>query len=161
EEAVRSGRSGSTKRVAIVGAGSVGSKIAETLVRSGVAAFTLIDGDVMLPGNIERHVLDWRDVGFRKAPGLKRLLLNIAPGADVKVIEQNLNWQRSAERHAWQVDELAACDVIVDATGDAAMALFLGAVAAANERVFVSVEVFEGGIGALVASCVPGRDPPF
>jgi hypothetical protein len=26
---------------------------------------------------------------------------------------------------------------------------------------FVSVEVFEGGIGALVATCVPDRDPPY
>lgn len=161
QEAARSGRASTAKRVALVGAGSVGSKIAETLMRSGVSTMTLIDGDVMLPVNIERHALDWRDVGFRKADGLRRLLLNIAPGADIKVIDQNLNWQRSAETHAWQVDEIAACDVIVDATGDAATALFLGAIAAANRRPFVSVEVYEGGIGALVASSVPGRDPAF
>lgn len=161
DSAARSGRASVAKRVALVGAGSVGSKIAASLVRGGVAALTIIDGDVMLPGNIERHELDWRDVGFRKASGLKRRLLNIAPGADIKVVEQNLNWQRSAKTHAWQVDELAACDVIVDATGDAATALFLGAIAAANARSFVSVEVFEGGIGALVARSVAGQGPPF
>jgi hypothetical protein len=51
--------------------------------------------------------------------------------------------------------------VIVDATGDAPTALFLGAVAKANDKAFVSVEVFEGGIGALIASSVPGRDVPY
>jgi hypothetical protein len=115
----------------------------------------------MLPANLERHALDWRDVGFRKAHGLKRRLLAIVPGADITVVDQNLNWQRSARTHAWQVETLAACEVIVDATGDPATTLFLGSVAANNRRPFVSVEVFEGGIGALVASCLPMRDPPY
>lgn len=149
------------KRVTIVGAGSVGSKIAETLLRSGVHHLTLVDGDVMLPGNLERHALDWRDVGFRKVNGVKRHLLHIVPGADIQVVDANLNWQRSARTHAWQVEALAAGHVIVDATGDPATALFLAAVAEANGRAFVSVEVFEGGIGALIATCVPPRDPPF
>lgn len=159
----RSGRApdAAAKRVAIVGTGSVGSKIAESLVRSGISHLTLVDGDVMLPGNLERHALDWRDIGFRKVHGLRRRLLHIAPGADITVVDQNLNWQRSARTHAWQVASVADCDLIVDAAGDAATSLFLGAVAAANRRSFVSVEVYEGGIGALIASCLPGRDPPF
>jgi hypothetical protein len=163
ESGARSGRSDQAigKRVAIVGAGSIGSKIAESLARSGIERFTLVDGDVMLPGNLERHALDWRDVGFRKAHGVKRRLLAIAPGADVIVVDQNLNWQRSARTHAWQVESIAGCDLIVDATGDPATALFLGSVAASNGRPFVSVEVFEGGIGALIASCLPDRDPPY
>lgn len=149
------------RRVTVVGAGSVGSKIAETLLRSGVHHLTLVDGDVMLPGNLERHALDWRDVGFRKVHGLKRRLLHIVPGAAIQVVDANLNWQRSARTHAWQVEALAAGHVVVDATGDPATALFLAAVAEANGRAFVSVEVFEGGIGALIATCVPQRDPPF
>ena len=159
----RSGRSpeAGARRAAIIGAGSVGSKIAEILVRSGISRLTLVDGDVMLPGNTERHALDWRDVGFRKVHGLKRHLLHISPGADITVIDQNLNWQRSARVHASQTASIADCDLIIDATGDAATSLFLGAVAAANNRPFISVEVYEGGIGALIASCLPGRDPPF
>lgn len=149
------------KSVAIVGAGSIGSKLAETLVRAGVGRLTLVDGDVMLPGNLERHALDWSAVGFRKVGGLKRRLLAIAPGAEVETIDTNLNWQRSAKTHAWQVEAIAKCDVVVDATGDPASALFLAAVAEANKRAFVSVQVFEGGLGGLVAACMPGRDPPF
>ena len=163
EGGVRSGRTdaASERQVAIVGAGSVGSKIAESLVRSGVSQLTIVDGDVFLPSNIERHVLDWRDVGFRKVDGLRRRLLQIAPGAEIVIVNDNLNWQRSARTHAWQVASVANCNVIIDATGDPATALFLGAVADANQRAFVSVEVFEGGIGGLIATCLPDRDPPF
>ena len=159
----RSGRSPGveSKTVAIVGAGSVGSKIAESLVRSGVSRLKLVDGDVLLPDNLERHALDWRDVGLRKVKGLERRLRCIVPGVQVDVIADNLNWQRSARTHAWQVASFADCDVVVDATGDPSTSLFLGAVADSNRRAFVSVEVFEGGIGGLVATCLPSRDPPF
>lgn len=159
----RSGRTGATaaKRVAIVGVGSVGSKVAESLVRSGICDLFVFDGDILLPGNLERHALDWQDVGHRKVHGIKRRLHLIAPGARVVAIDESLNWQRSAKLHALETDLLARCDLIVDATGDSATGLFLGAIAVANKRSFVSIEVFEGGIGALVASSVPGRDAPF
>lgn len=149
------------KRAVIVGGGSVGGKIAESLLRSGITKLTLVDGDVFLPANLERHVLDWDAVGFKKVTALKRRLLNIVPGAEITVIEDNLNWQRSARTHAWQVEEVAKGDVIVDATGDPATALFLAAVAEANRRAFLTAQVYEGGIGALVAVCLPDRDPPF
>lgn len=150
-----------SKRVAIVGAGSVGSKVAESLLRSGVTRLTLNDGDVMLPDNIERHALDWRDVGVRKVQALRRRLLRIVPGADIEVFDTNLNWQRSSKNHALQIEAIARSDVIVDATGDSASSLLLGAIADENDRAFVSVEVFEGGIGALIATVLPERDPPF
>jgi hypothetical protein len=161
-EEIRSGRTGDIeKSVAIVGLGSVGSKIAESLLRSGVWKQLLADGDIFLPGNLDRHSLDWRDVGYRKVHGVRRRLLDIVPGAEVTAIASDLSWQRSARVHAADIDKIAAANVIIDATGDAASALLLGAVAHANGKPFVSVEVFEGGIGALVASCLPKRDPAF
>lgn len=151
----------SEKCVTIVGAGSVGAKVAESLVRAGVRRLRIIDGDILLPGNLERHSLDWRDVGSRKSTALGRRLLEIRPGIDIVPIASNLNWQRSSKTHAWQMDTVAEGDVIIDATGDPATALFLGAVAEANNRTFVSIEVFEGGIGGMVATVLPKRDPPF
>jgi hypothetical protein len=160
---VRSGRGAEVraKRVAIVGAGSIGSKITECLVRSGVTRIRLVDGDVMLPGNLERHVLDWRDIGVLKAEGVKRRALMIAPGAEVESVDDNLNWQRSARTHARQVDLISDSDIVVDATGDVPTSLFLGAIAAANKKPFFSTVVFEGGLGALIAACIPGRDPHY
>ncbi len=159
----RTGRktAGRSKSVALAGLGSVGSKIAEILLRSGIHRLVLIDGDVMLPGNLERHILDWRDVGFRKAKAVKRHLQRIVPGASIHVISANLNWQRSAKTHTDQLETIAKCDLIVDATGDVPSALLLGVIAAENKKPFISTEVFEGGLGCLVARSIPERDPPY
>lgn len=163
QSGLRSGRTTAAlgKSVAVVGVGSVGSKIAEMLLRSGVDQLVLVDGDVFLPANLERHILDWRDVGFRKAHAVKRRLLHIAPGAQIEVIDESLNWQRSARTHAQQIEAITNCDFIVDATGDLPSAFLLGALAFQNGQPFVSAEVFEGGLGALVARSIPGRDPPY
>lgn len=40
------------KRVGIVGCGSIGSKVAVSLCRSGITTFTLVDGDLLLPENL-------------------------------------------------------------------------------------------------------------
>ena len=163
EAGIRSGRTSqaASRSVAVAGLGSVGSKVAEMLLRSGVHRLLLMDGDVFFPGNLERHTLDWRDIGFRKANAVKRRLLHIAPGATIDVITFHLDWQRSARFHADIVGRLAACDLIFDATGDIPSALRFGAIAAENERPFVSAQVFEGGLGCLIARSLPGLDPPY
>lgn len=163
ETGLRSGRQhfAANKTVAVVGLGSIGSKIAEMLLRSGVIRFVLVDGDVVLPANLERHTLDWRDVGFRKAVAVSRRLRHIVPGITVDVIAANLNWQRSAKTYAHDFERIAASDLIVDATGSAPTTLLLGAVAAENGKPFLSVTAFEGGLGCTIARSIPGRDPPY
>jgi hypothetical protein len=148
-------------RVALVGAGSVGSKLAEILVRSGVRDLTLIDGDIFLPANLERNALDWRDVGGRKVDAVKARLLLIAPQVQVSVEAKDLAWQTSSRNHAATVASIGRCDVIIDATGDPGSSLMLGGLAASAKKPFVSVEVLEGGIGVLVAACLPSRDPSY
>lgn len=149
------------KKVAVVGCGSVGAKLAESLARSGIHRLVLVDGDVFLPENLERHSLDWRDVGARKAKAVKRRLLQIVPTAAINVIAANLSWQRSAKTQAENIEAIANCDLIIDATGDVPTSLFLGAVAAENGKPFVSIEVFEGGLGCAIGRALPKRDPAF
>ncbi|EOW4018005.1 ThiF family adenylyltransferase, partial [Vibrio parahaemolyticus] len=48
----------SDKKVGLVGCGSVGSKVAASLCRSGVGNFLLIDEDIFFPDNIVRNDLD-------------------------------------------------------------------------------------------------------
>ena len=66
-----------TAKVAIVGCGSVGSKVAVQLARSGVGSFVLVDGDVLSAGNLVRNELDWRSVGVHKAPALRARLMEV------------------------------------------------------------------------------------
>ena len=163
QSGVRSGGSSSRSAalVAIVGAGSIGSKLAETLIRSGVRKCLLVDGDIFLPENLERNALDWRDVGARKVAAVRARLLRIAPEAQIDVEAQKLNWQGSSRYLAAIAASIGDCDLVVDATGDTGASLMVGAIAAAGCKPFISVEVFEGGIGALVAACVPGTTPPY
>jgi hypothetical protein len=74
-----------SKKVAIVGCGSAGSKIAVSLARSGVTGFVLVDDDLFLRDNFVRHDLDWRSVGEHKADGVARRIRYIAPNADIVI----------------------------------------------------------------------------
>lgn len=151
----------STKTVGIIGVGSVGSKIAETLLRSGIRSFVLADGDVFLPANLERHVLDWRDVGARKVQAMKRRLLQIFNGTDVLVIDENFDWQVSSSFQALKVDCLSNCDLVIDASGDEATSRFLGALAHYNRTPFLSAKVYGGGSGCVIARSIPDTDASY
>ena len=67
------------KKVAIVGAGSLGSYISEELLRSGIKNFVIIDDDVFEPANIMRHRLEFRYSGLSKAKCLAYRLESIHP----------------------------------------------------------------------------------
>jgi ThiF family/Prokaryotic homologs of the JAB domain len=73
----------SGRRVLIAGAGSVGSRIAEDLVRSGVGAFTVIDPDRVDAPNLARTVYSAADIGVPKPDALARRLRAIDPAVMV------------------------------------------------------------------------------
>jgi molybdopterin/thiamine biosynthesis adenylyltransferase len=70
-------------RVLVAGAGSVGSRIAEDLVRSGVGAFTVIDPDRVDAPNLARTVYTAADIGVPKPDALARRLQAIDPAVTV------------------------------------------------------------------------------
>ncbi|MFI2369883.1 HesA/MoeB/ThiF family protein [Streptomyces sp. NPDC018833] len=71
------------RRVLLAGAGSVGSRIAEDMVRCGVGAFTVIDPDVVDPPNLARTVYAAADVGTAKPDALARRLRAVDPSVRV------------------------------------------------------------------------------
>lgn len=148
-------------KIGLVGAGSIGSKIAESLVRAGVAELVVIDGDLMLPANLSRHALNWERVGAAKAKGLAEHLGLINLAVKVQAINVDLRWQQSPQNYSDRLKQLTDCHILVDATGDHPTTLMLAAMAEAASLPFIAVSVFEGGIGALLAPCVPGLSPPF
>ena len=149
-----------SKRVGVVGCGSLGSKIAATLVRSGCRAFTLFDADLLMPGNLVRNELDWRGVGAHKVEALKLRLLEIAPDADVATRVVYLGGQESAGWTNSSLEALASCDLIVDATADPTVFGLASAAARHGEKPMVWAEVFAGGIGGLIARARPKKEPP-
>jgi hypothetical protein len=64
-------------RVAVVGVGAVGSFLAEPLFRHGIRHLTLIDGQLLRPGNLIRHLAGDTFVGHPKSLAVKRHLERI------------------------------------------------------------------------------------
>jgi hypothetical protein len=146
-------------RVGIVGLGSIGSKVALSLARSGVRRFLLVDDDLLLPENICRNELSWAGVGIHKAEAVREALSLVAPDLGIGVRIHRVAGQESAVAAAAALKDLAACDLLVDATANAEVFLRLAAVARMAKRPLCWGEVFAGGLGGLIAMARPGIDP--
>ncbi len=147
------------KRVAIVGCGSMGSKVAAMLTRAGVRQFTLVDDDVLFAANLVRNELSAAAIGTHKVDALRARLIEIAGTIDITVRRVALGGQESADSTDSVMSALRACDVIIDATADAHCFNFCAAVAKESLKPLVWGEVFAGGIGGLVARVRSGHEP--
>lgn len=145
--------------VAIVGCGSVGSKIAASLARSGVRRFVLVDGDLLFPGNLVRNELDWRAVGLNKPNALGARIQEIAPDAQVDLRRINLGAQESSALTDAVLVAIGNCNLIVDASADGNAFNLCAAAARNQQKPLIWGEVFGGGIGGLIFRLQPGNDP--
>lgn len=78
------------RRLLMIGAGSAGSTISETLVRQGLFKWSIIDDDILLPHNVARHSLNNAFVGEKKAIALANRLNQIREDIDVQVLVDNV-----------------------------------------------------------------------
>lgn len=147
------------KRFAIIGLGSVGSKVAESLCRMGANKFYLVDEDLFLLGNLERHSLDWRDIGLHKVEAISQRLKYISTLAEIHTSEIHLNGQESNAALNGVMVRISQCDVIIDATANAQVFNLLSSIAVAKEKPMIWTEVYAGGIGGLIARSRPVFDP--
>ena len=110
------------RRVVLVGAGSLGSAIAETLAREGFFRWTIVDDDALLPHNIPRHVLTREHVGRAKAPSLAQRLFTIRADSEPCAIVENVLRESPSEKLAAALD---AADVVMDASASIPVSRFL------------------------------------
>ncbi|AFV89683.1 UBA/THIF-type NAD/FAD binding protein [Acidipropionibacterium acidipropionici ATCC 4875] len=162
-DAARTARSGLLapelhgRRVAIVGIGALGSFIADMLVRSGVGQLTLLDGDIVMPGNLVRHLVGPEAVGLSKGAAVKQHLTsrNRISSADITVIDEELMSRDAA------VELLGNHDLVVNATADFSTTALLHAVAQALSKRIVSAAIQNGGTSYRidVLPSFDGADP--
>ena len=69
----------------IIGCGSVGSALAENLVRCGIKKLTLWDADIVVPHNVTNQMYREKDVGKLKTDALEELLTEI--NSEVEIIK--------------------------------------------------------------------------
>jgi molybdopterin/thiamine biosynthesis adenylyltransferase/ubiquitin-protein ligase len=148
-----------SKKVGIVGAGSLGSKIATSLARSGVRSFVLVDDDILKPGNLVRHELDAGSLGAHKSDGLTARLRAVAPGVNVSTRRVVLGGQEASGTTASVLDELATCDLLIETTADPQGFNFVASVARRILCPMIWAEVYAGGIGGFVARLRPDNEP--
>lgn len=146
-------------RVGIVGLGSMGSKIAVSLARSGIRCFLLIDDDYLMPGNTVRHELNWTHMGVHKARAVSDVLSLVVAGVQADARTTRIAGQESPVTTAAALKDLSGCDLLIDATANPEVFLLLAALAKQYGTPLCWGEIFAGGYGGMIARARPGRDP--
>jgi len=84
--------------ILVAGMGGVGSMAAEMICRSGVGRMTIIDGDTIEPGNINRQIpATHSTLHHNKAVVMGKRLKDINPGLDLTVIREYIGEERIPE----------------------------------------------------------------
>ncbi|MFD2788019.1 ThiF family adenylyltransferase [Hymenobacter rubripertinctus] len=100
-------------RILLLGAGALGSVLAEQLVRMGVRHMTVVDGQVLEGGNLVRHVLGLHHLFDSKAVRLADHLNLVNPLAQIVGLPLGLPTSSAEfEKAATEVT------IIIDATGE-------------------------------------------
>ena len=139
--------------VLLIGAGALGSAVAELLGRGGVRALTIADGEMLNAGNLVRHTLTLQHVKASKASALAGRLNNVSPHVSVTAIEAS--FPPDSERQQAQCRD---CDVVIDCTGSDEAIRRIEQFEWGAEKTFISLSV---GFGARRLFCFSTRQARF
>lgn len=141
------------RRVLVAGAGSVGCRIAEDLVRCGVATLTILDPDTVSRPNLARSVYTSWDLDQPKVEVLAQRLRDINPAADIRACALAL---ADADLEAL----LDGIDLVVMATDDMGEQAHLAHWAYARGVPQVACAMYRKGAAGEVVLVVPEADTP-
>lgn len=122
--------------VLMIGAGAVGSILAELLVRGGIQSMVVLDDDHLEAGNLVRHSLHLDSLQLPKATQLAQTLNKASPHAQVSGIVSEFPVTDED-----QLKEVQACDLVIDCTADDEVLLNLDKFAWEEERKFISISL--------------------
>ena len=130
-------------RIAVVGAGGIGSAVIPALAGAGVGRLTIIDGDTVELSNLQRQPLYRSDqVGEGKSVLAGKFVNALNPFVDVVVISCRIDADNATEL-------LAGHDLILDGTDNFATRLIVSdtAVRLGIPLVFAAAAQFQGQVG--------------
>ncbi|MHA1754577.1 MAG: HesA/MoeB/ThiF family protein, partial [Candidatus Odinarchaeia archaeon] len=138
-------------KVAIVGAGGLGSPNAIYLAAAGIGEIILIDNDVYDLSNLNRQVLaSTKDVGRPKAKVGAEKIKNLNPNTTVKHIQAELN-----EKNISTI--LKGVDLVIDALDNWVTRFLVNKYCVQNNIILVHGGVME--LGGQVLTVVPRKGP--
>lgn len=128
-------------RVAIVGVGALGSFTADMLVRAGVRHVTLVDDDIVMPGNLIRHLVGPEMVGLPKVTAVKRHLVtrHEITAHDIEELDEAVSSGDAA------MELLSGHDLVVDTSADFATTALLHVVARSARKRMISASIQNDG----------------
>ena len=138
----------------VIGAGALGSVLAELLARAGVGEITVIDPDNVEAGNLVRHTLLASDIGRPKASTLAARLNAAALHTNIAGIDASFPPDDDVEN----ADRISVCDVIIDTTGDDEAAAAIAKFQWEGTKTFISVSLC---MHAYRLFCFTARETTF
>jgi hypothetical protein len=121
-------------RAVIIGCGTLGSAVAELLVRAGLYRIVLVDGQLLEAGNLCRHNLLLSDIKKNKAVQLARRLTQTNPHIEAIAIESDFPFVDDKDRK-----ELQNVNLVIDCSADDTVIRNMGAFAWGQEVRFASI----------------------
>lgn len=134
-----------SKRVLVIGAGSLGSAVCENLVRMGLTEMGVLDADLLDVGNLTRHALGMDAVGHNKALALASALNLIMPDANVTGFASSF-----PPTDTEIAEQVRSFDVIIDCSGSDSVLDALSMFDWGDEKTFVSLAMTWKAEGLLV-----------
>ena len=126
-------------RATVFGAGALGGHAATLLAECGIGLLDIVDPEVLLPGNVVRHIAGHRHVGAPKVQALQEVIRDHAPWTKVSCF-------RKDPRSPSEIAELTvSADIVIDTTGNEALVKSLAMLMENYGKPLVSGALYRGG----------------
>ncbi len=119
-----------TKKVCIIGCGSIGSRVAIGLIEAGIEQLLIIDPEKLEMDNIARHLCGANSVGLYKVESVKKQVEQHFPASTIDAINKDVLEVLSEDTK----DEILKCDLIISATGERTIERRLNIIASSEEN---------------------------
>lgn len=150
-------------RVAVIGAGGLGSPALLYLAAAGIGSIVLIDDDTVSLSNLHRQVIhSSAAIGELKTASAQHRLQGLNPDTSVEVVDTRLTWDNA-------MDLISGCDVVVDGADNfhtrhiashAAARLSIPHVWGSILGYEAQMSVFHAGRGPVYEDLFPAPPPP-
>lgn len=150
-------------KVLLVGFGSLGSAVATNLCKLGVREITIVDRDILEPGNTTRHYLGFRYFGMDKVAAAADALSAAYPYTTIKPLSYKLGDAGAMVNSKTEefLAELSNSDVIVDCSAERAVQHLLSDEAWQQNKRYFLVETYPGVLGGFIGLVEPGHGPCY
>ena len=136
-------------RVAIAGAGGLGSPIAIYLTAAGIGRIRVIDPDEVALSNLNRQILYWEeDIGRKKVDSARAKLRRLNSAVEIETIPETITKDNVS-------DLVGECDVIVDGMDNLPTRYIMNRCAVEKKIPFFHGAV--NGIEGRVMTIIPGE----